>query len=154
MSASRRTVFAGAMPAPFAALPGASAPAPQSPRDIARRVRALAEEMSTLLGVLDNGEWEVRVGPPLNGGPLYDVQPVAWRGGEAAPADLARYRDFLRYELQALGAEIGDTPADPAAPRDKSDQRTMHALFGRKRPSERAIAMMRLAGGRRAVIGR
>lgn len=53
--------------------PGASVSS--SHIDIARRVRVLAEEMSHLLGVLDDGMWEVRASAPYRGAPIYSVQP-------------------------------------------------------------------------------
>jgi len=75
-SMDRRTLLRGAAAlAPAAALSFLPESTRASTTDIARRIHALASEMSSLLGVLDGGMWEVRVSPPFRGVPNFSVEP-------------------------------------------------------------------------------
>lgn len=154
MTASRRSILAGALAAPFAALPAAVDATPLTQADIAKKVCALAAEMSMLLADLDKAQWEVRVGPPFKGMPLYSIDPIVWGCPEATREDLVRYYGFLWCEFRALADELGTEQHDASVMHEAGGRSTINALFGHRRPSERALAVLRLAGGRRAVAWR
>ncbi|MBN9018460.1 MAG: hypothetical protein J0H11_13660 [Rhizobiales bacterium] len=76
MSATRRSVLAGASASLLAGLPAAAGVPGGSQKDIAREVFALAARMSDLLGNLDGGRWQVRVSPPFQGAWNYSIEPI------------------------------------------------------------------------------
>lgn len=156
MTISRRSAIVGALAAPIAgfakAAPAAARPLTQA--EIVGKVRELAEQLSVLLADLDEGQWEVRVSPPFKGLPLYSIDPIAWGAAEASRADLVRYYGFLWCEFHGLAEEFGTDQHDAIIMHEAGGYQKMRALFGHRRPSERAIAMLRLAGGQRAVLER
>lgn len=94
-SMDRRTLLRGAaVLAPVAALSVAPALA-HSHTDIAKRIHALASEMSSLLADLDDGAWEAWVSPAFNGVPMFSVEP-------GSLSDEARLNQGLRVALGAL----------------------------------------------------
>lgn len=112
---SRRSVFGGIAAAPALALPALAAQQPASQKEIAKRVRDLAGEMSKLLASLDGGGWKVEVKPALAGVWQYELErtdldvTVRLQQALTVVSATGSPKDRLKLLVAEIGKALGDT---------------------------------------------
>lgn len=149
-SMDRRTLLRGAVAVPAVALVPAAAPA-QTQTDTARRVHALASEISSLLTELDDGRWEVRVSPLFRGAPSFSVEPGERVGVAPARDILERYYVFLWRELAELSKEMDVEMCSYGVLLGAGGHKAYLARYGHAAPSTRAGRVLQASAGRKTL---